>query len=89
MSSALSHYRANGCSSELVVRVNGVESGMMVHDLDTVLSGSGQEGGGVVNRRPDAIMLPKCDSVEHLQQVCFYFCIHFYCSHFNFLNIFN
>ena len=57
-----------------MVRVNGVDSGMMAQDLAAVLGGSGQEV-GVPSSRPDAIMLPKCDSVEHLRQVCMYACI--------------
>ena len=50
---------------ELVVRVNGVESGMMGQDLEAVVGGYSDVDGEI----PDSIMLPKCDSVEHLRQV--------------------
>ena len=37
----------------------------MDDDLDAVYSGSHDSGGGL----PDAIMLPKCDTPEHLAEV--------------------
>lgn len=69
---ANSRKSGRGAHQELVVRVNGVESGLMDLDLGAVLgrshesTGEGEEVGGGV---PDSIMLPKCDSVEHLRQV--------------------
>ena len=57
------------------MRVNGVESGLMGSDLEAVLGrsrdgGGAEDGeGGVASRIPDSIMLPKCDSVEHLRVV--------------------
>ena len=57
--------------SEHVVRINGFESGMLHSDLEAVFCDpSGQsEGDDEVNGFPDAIMLPKCDSVEQLSEV--------------------
>lgn len=53
------------------MRVNGVESGLMGADLEAVLGGSCDSSlaGGGVGGIPDSIMLPKCDSVEHLHLV--------------------
>ena len=70
VASAVSGYRDSGHGShqEVVVRVNGVDSGMLEEDLRKALSGSGQKG-GAVNTGPDSIMLPKCESIEHLRQV--------------------
>ena len=48
-----------------MVRVNGVESGMMELDLAAVVGGASD----VPGEPPDALLLPKCDSVEHLRQV--------------------
>lgn len=53
-----------------MVRVNGVESGLLGEDLEAVFGrscGSSKEGGA--NGIPDSIMLPKCDNIEHLRQV--------------------
>ena len=51
-----------------MVRINGFESGILHDDLEAVFcdsSGKCDE----VNGFPDAIMLPKCDSVEQLSEV--------------------
>lgn len=69
---AVARSRESGCGlhQELVVRVNGVDSGLMGLDLEAVLGRSHDsrtEGG--VSGIPDSIMLPKCDSTEHLRQV--------------------
>ena len=59
-----------GPHQELVVRVNGVDSGLMSLDLKAVLGQSHDSGSNVgACRIPDSIMLPKCDSVEHLREV--------------------
>ena len=50
--------------SEYVVRVNGVESGLMHLDLSGVFRSCDDH---MVS--PDSIMLPKVDSVEHIQEV--------------------
>ena len=55
-----------------MVRVNGVESGEISHDLKAVFMG------GADDNKPDALMLPKCENVEHLEQVCY----HGYCNMF-------
>ena len=64
----MAHSRASGSGphQELVVRINGVESGMMELDLEVVVGGFAEVDGGEL---PDSILLPKCDSVEHLRQV--------------------
>ena len=49
--------------------MNGVDSGMLEEDLHVVLRGCGQQEEGGVSAWPDSIMLPKCESVEHLRQV--------------------
>ncbi len=63
----MAHSRATGYGphQELVVRINGMESGMMQEDLEVVVGGYSDVDGEV----PDSILLPKCDSVEHLRQV--------------------
>lgn len=59
--------------SELVVRVNGTESGLLQQDLEAVFRrGSHDSVSGSCDSReawPDSIMLPKVDSVEHLLEV--------------------
>lgn len=50
--------------SEHVVRINGVESGLMHLDLSSVFRSCDSH---MVS--PDAIMLPKVDSVDHIQEV--------------------
>ena len=70
---AVSHCRGDGCSGpnqELVVRINGIDSGLMSLDLEAVLGRSHDfSEEGVAEGIPDSIMFPKCDSVEHLRQV--------------------
>ena len=56
----------DGVKSEYVIRVNGVESGLMSADLRAVFEAGPRE--------PDALMIPKCESIEHLQQVCVRVC---------------
>ncbi len=65
---AVSGYRVSGCGrhQEVVVRVNGVDSGMLQEDLSATL---GNSGSGLQGSVPDSLMLPKCESVEHLRQV--------------------
>ncbi|XP_064383467.1 citramalyl-CoA lyase, mitochondrial-like [Halichondria panicea] len=63
--SAIAGCRSVGSKAELVVRINGFESGLVDDDLDAVYSGSHDSGGGL----PDAIMLPKCDTPEHLAEL--------------------
>ena len=43
------------------MRVNDADSGLMADDLRAVFS---------VETEPDALMLPKCESIEQLKQVC-------------------
>jgi len=50
----------------VVVRVNGVDSGMLEEDLHVVLKECQRSG---ASAWPDSIMLPKCDSMEHLRLV--------------------
>ena len=50
--------------SEHVVRVNGVESGLLNLDLSGVFRSCDFHGVS-----PDAIMLPKADTVEHIAEV--------------------
>ena len=63
--------RSSGSLSELMVRINGFNSGMLYDDLEAIFCdptrGSEKDG---VNGFPNAIMLPKCDSVEQLSEVC-------------------
>lgn len=53
-----------GPNTEHVVRVNGNDSGLLGADLKAVFGGNPPP-----NKLPDALMLPKVESVEHLQQV--------------------
>ena len=55
-----------GPNTEHVVRVNGVDSGLLKADLSAVFAGKPSP-----DQLPDALMLPKVESVEHLQQVGF------------------
>ena len=68
---ATSRASGRGPHQELVVRVNGVDSGLLGSDLEAVLGRSrdSEEEGVVSSKIPDSIMLPKCDSVEHLRLV--------------------
>lgn len=61
----------SGCAShqELCIRVNGVDSGLMGSDLEVVFGGGARQLGEEPSRIPDSIMLPKCDSIEHLREV--------------------
>ena len=51
------------CKSEKVVRINGIDANMLSEDLNSLF--------GNVHDVPmfDALMLPKCDNIEHLKQV--------------------
>lgn len=44
-----------------MVRVNDADSALLADDLRAVFSGQTE---------PHALMLPKCESIEHLKQVC-------------------
>lgn len=57
-----------GAKAEHVVRINGFESGLLHDDLEAVFAGSHDVDSA--NGLPNAIMLPKCDSVEQLFEVC-------------------
>ena len=77
MRSAVANCRRPGsvsANAEVVVRVNGVESGMLHQDLDALFSHQGSHDPGSSSHdhkggSPDAIMLPKVESVEHLLEV--------------------
>ena len=58
--------------SEHVVRINGVESGLMHHDLSAVFRSHDASSWShdLRSGSPDAVMLPKADSVEHIAEVC-------------------
>ena len=56
------HSGSQSAHSEHVVRLNGVESGLMHLDLAAVFHHGGS---------PDAIMLPKANSVEHIAEVTY------------------
>lgn len=68
---ALMNCRSSGSLSELMVRINGFNSGMLHDDLKAIFCdptrGSEKDE---VNGFPNAIMLPKCDSIEQLSEVC-------------------
>jgi citrate lyase subunit beta-like protein len=49
-----------GCPSECVVRVNDVTSGHMTDDVRAVFAG---------DHTPHSLMLPKCESIEHLNHL--------------------
>ena len=49
------------------MRINGFESGLLHDDLEAVFAGSHDVGS--TDGLPNAIMLPKCDSVEQLFEV--------------------
>lgn len=51
-----------GKQQEHGVRINSVDSGLAEEDLRTVLSGE---------RLPHSIYLPKVETVEHIDWVCF------------------
>ena len=53
-----------GPNTEHAVRVNGVDSGLLSADLRAVFGGR-----PTLDKLPEALMLPKVDSVDHLQQV--------------------
>lgn len=53
--------------SEHVVRVNGIDSGLLHFDLQAVFKSCDNHGVS-----PDAIMLPKVDTVEHIKEVSEY-----------------
>ena len=64
------HSDSQSAHSEHVVRVNGVESGLMHLDLAAVFQqGSHDQSHDHHGGSPDAIMLPKADSVEHIAEV--------------------
>ena len=75
---AVANCRLSGSVSadaELVVRVNGVESGMLHQDLNA-LFGEGSHDPSSLSHdykggSPDAIMLPKVENVEHLLEVSY------------------
>ena len=57
---------------ELIIRINGIDSGLMELDLEAVFGNRSHDPSNEVNglsNIPDSIMLPKCDNVEHLRQV--------------------
>ena len=64
MRSAIAQCHDGDSAGELVVRVNGIDSGMMRADLEAVLDGSHDP-----SCDPEALVLPKVESVEHLQEV--------------------
>ena len=64
MRSAIARCRSVQCPSELVVRVNGVDSGMMRSDIEAIFDGTRDPSSD-----PEALMLPKVESVEHLREV--------------------
>ena len=84
-SSATDHCHSSSSSSEIVVRINGVDSGMMADDLAAIFwSGAtvrtesnssadfqsdGSRGVQEPAMCPDALMVPKLESVEQLKQV--------------------
>ena len=49
-------------SSECVVRINGITSGLLSLDLTAVFMNS-------TENQLDTLMLPKCENIEHLKQV--------------------
>lgn len=55
---------AQQSSSECVVRINGVTSELLSLDLTAVFMNS-------TNNQLDALMLPKCENIEHLKQLDF------------------
>ena len=55
--------------SECVVRINDVDRDMLNQDLQAVFPARLQDSERGGDARPDAIMLPKCESIEHLQLV--------------------
>ena len=67
----MANVRWSGCAlhQELCVRVNGVDSGLMGLDIEAVFGGRSCDLGEEPSRIPDSIMLPKCDSIEHLREV--------------------
>ena len=54
---------ASSSSSERVVRINGIDSEMLNEDLASIFGNVGDMS------HLDALMLPKCESKEHLRQV--------------------
>ena len=76
--SAVANCRQPGrvsADAEVVVRVNGVESGMLHQDLDALFGGGSHDPSSpsrdYKSGSPDAIMLPKVESVEHLLEVSY------------------
>ena len=67
------HGDSTTATSEHVVRVNGVESGLLNLDLAGVFQpksrDSYSESHDVHTESPDAIMLPKVDCIEHITEV--------------------